>query len=300
MQKVASLFQFYFDGKMKTKWRVSPVFIIKLHIKDIAILEEIKYTLGVGKIRKYGTNSVQFVVESIKDLQIIVDHFDKYQLITAKVSDYLLFKQCFEIIKQGGHLTEEGILQLVGIKSSLNWGLSGKLKEAFQNVVPVNRPEYKYQGITDPNWVAGFTSGDGSFHILIRMPENTKGKVSVSLRYSINLNIRDTEVIKGLITYFKLYDTNVIKTTDSVETDNKYNNIYVLETTVGLQITKISDIVNTIIPFFEKYPIIGVKNLDFTDFKKAAIIIKNKEHLTPDGLNKILEIKSKMNRNRSW
>ena len=121
MQKVASLFQFYFDGKMKTKWRVSPVFIIKLHIKDIAILEEIKYTLGVGKIRKYGTNSVQFVVESIKDLQIIVDHFDKYQLITAKVSDYLLFKQCFEIIKQGGHLTEEGILQLVGIKSSLNW-----------------------------------------------------------------------------------------------------------------------------------------------------------------------------------
>ena len=73
-----------------------------------------------------------------------------------------------------------------------------------------------------------------------------------------------------------------------------------METTVGLQITKISDIVNTIIPFFEKYPIIGVKNLDFTYFKKAAIIIKNKEHLTPDGLNKILEIKSKMNRNRSW
>jgi hypothetical protein len=110
----------YFDSKMKTKWRVSPVFIIKLHIKDIAILEEIKYTLGVGKIRKYGTKSVQYVVESIKDLQVIVDHFDKYQLITAKVSDYLLFKQCFEIIKQGGHLTEEGILQLVGVKSSLN------------------------------------------------------------------------------------------------------------------------------------------------------------------------------------
>jgi hypothetical protein len=190
------------------------------------------------------------------------------------------------------------------------------LKEAFppEKVVSVNRPEYIFKGITDPNWVAGFTSGDGSFHILIRTPETTKGKVfpKVSLRYSINLNIRDTEVIKGLITYFKLYDTNppqplskvwregVIKITDNVETDDKYNNTYVLETTVGLQITKISDIVNTIVPFFEKYPIVGVKNLDFADFKKAAVIIKNKEHLTPDGLNKILEIKSKMNKNRPW
>ena len=76
--------------------------------------------------------------------------------------------------------------------------------------------------------------------------------------------------------------------------------MFILESTVGLQITKISDIVNTIIPFFEKYPIIGVKNLDFIDFKSAAFIIKNKEHLTSDGFNKILEIKSKMNQNRSW
>jgi hypothetical protein len=41
-------------------------------------------------------------------------------LISAKVSDYILFKQCFEMIKQGLHLTEEGLLKIVGIKSSLN------------------------------------------------------------------------------------------------------------------------------------------------------------------------------------
>jgi hypothetical protein len=33
------------DAKLKMKWRVSPVFNIKLHIKDFAILEEIKHTL---------------------------------------------------------------------------------------------------------------------------------------------------------------------------------------------------------------------------------------------------------------
>jgi hypothetical protein len=59
-------------------------------------------------------------VESFKDLQLIINHFDKYPLITAKVSDYLLFKQCFEIIKQREHLTVKGLLKIVGIKSSLN------------------------------------------------------------------------------------------------------------------------------------------------------------------------------------
>lgn len=108
----------------------------------------------VGKIRKSGQISVQYVVESIKELQVIVDHFYKYPLVSAKASDFLIFKQCFEIIKQREHLTEKGLLNLIGLKSSLNWGLS--LKEAFPNVTFVIRPEYDFNGIPDPYWVAGF------------------------------------------------------------------------------------------------------------------------------------------------
>jgi hypothetical protein len=107
---------------MKTNWRVNSAFLIKLHVKDILILEKIKNTLGVGTIRKTGINIVTYTVESFRELLVIIDHFDKYPLITCKVSDYLLFKQCFEIIKQKEHLTNEGILKLVNLKSSLNWG----------------------------------------------------------------------------------------------------------------------------------------------------------------------------------
>jgi hypothetical protein len=158
----------------------------------------------VGKIRTNGINSVQYVVESIKELKIIVDHFNKYPLVTEKASDYLIFKQCFEIIKQREHLTEKGLLKLISLKSSLNRGLSYKLTEAFSNVAFVSRPEYKFNGIPDPFWLAGFTSGDGSFHFNIRK-SNTNislSAVRVSLRFSINLNIRDAEVLKSLVTYF--------------------------------------------------------------------------------------------------
>lgn len=74
----------------------------------------------VGKIRTNGINSVQYIVESIQELQVIVNHFDNYPLVTEKASDYLIFRQCLEIIKQREHLTENGLLKLIGLKSSLN------------------------------------------------------------------------------------------------------------------------------------------------------------------------------------
>lgn len=69
-------------------------------MKDIKILEQIQNTLGVGSIRKTGINMVVYTVESFKDLQVIINHFDKYPLLTKKISDYLLFKESFEMIKQ--------------------------------------------------------------------------------------------------------------------------------------------------------------------------------------------------------
>jgi hypothetical protein len=63
-------------------------------------------------------------------------------------------------------------------------------------------------------------------------------------------------------------------------------------------ITKFSDIELKIIPFFKKYPLHGVKALDFADFYTAGEIIKVKEHLTNEGLVKIEKIKSGININR--
>jgi len=42
----------YKDDNSKMKWRVTPNFSIDIDIKDIAILENIKDTFGVGKVEK--------------------------------------------------------------------------------------------------------------------------------------------------------------------------------------------------------------------------------------------------------
>lgn len=58
-------------------------------------------------------------------------------------------------------------------------------------------------------------------------------------------------------------------------------------------VTKIDHIILHIIPFFDKYPIIGSKCLNYLNLCKAANIIKNKEHLNIDGkgLEQILQLK---------
>ena len=273
------------NAKLKTKWRVRPVFSITLHIKDLSLLEFIKKSLGVGNISKSGEKAVMFAVDSIKEIHVIINHFDKYSLVTQKLSDYLIFKQCFEIIKQNKHLTERGLLEIIGLKSNLNLGLSAKIKETFPSVIKVNRQNYKFKGIPDPLWVSGFICGEGSFQIIIRNSNN-----EVFARFSIHLHIRDLEVLKGLSNYFKTYST--------VFTEKK---VTILEKSAQLQISKFSDIDNIIIPFFNQYPILGMKSLDFIDFKKACHILKTKKHLnSPSIFNKIIKIKSGMNLNRKW
>ena len=46
-------------------------------------------------------------------------------------------------------------------------------------------------------------------------------------------------------------------------------------------------------------PVLGVKSLDFLDFKKIAIHVKSKNHLTIEGLNEIKKIVEGMNLRRA-
>ena len=67
------------------------------------------------------------------------------------------------------------------------------------------------------------------------------------------------------------------------------------QSAVYFVVTNFQDIYEKIIPLFDKYPIKGVKALDYSDFKKIANLVQNKEHLTEEGLFKIQSIKLNMN-----
>ena len=75
---------------------------------------------GVGSIYNQGPQSIQFRVVSINELLMIINHFDKYPLITQKQADYLLFREAFFVIQRKEHLTEDGLQAIVNLRATLN------------------------------------------------------------------------------------------------------------------------------------------------------------------------------------
>ena len=284
----------YKDARSKLKWRVSAYFSIHIHEKDLLLLELIQRTLGVGIVRKNNENTVLFRVNNIKELQIIINHFKNYPLVSSKYLDFLLFEQCLELIKDKAHLTEKGLLRIVSLKANLNKGLSRELLEVFPNIEILDRLEYKFKGIPDPTWVSGFVTGDSTFSVSIEKGTTKLGK-RVRLIFGTYLHIREKDLLIGISKYFSsLYlDSNEAYKEISVHCNESKN-------TALLQIKSISDINKKVIPFFTEYPILGIKSLDFEDFKIVAELVKNKEHLKIDGLSKIMKIVDKMNLDREW
>ena len=107
-------------------------------------------------------------------MQIIISHFDQFPLITEKQADYVLWKSAYDIIQNKEHLSKEGLHKILAIRASLNKGLTPELKAAFPHVIPIERSLAINKTIKDPNWLAGFTSGEGCFYIRVFKSNTTK------------------------------------------------------------------------------------------------------------------------------
>lgn len=270
------------------KYQVSLRFEIDLHSRDIELLSNIQsFFNGVGTLTPSKNSSlVKFVVRNFDDIyNIIIPHYNKYPLLTQKQADFLLFKKIALLMNDKEHLTPEGLLKIVAIKASINLGLSEKLSSIFL-VEPYKRPEIKTLSIPDPNWITGFAEGDSSFFVNLYKTKETKTNFKLQLMFRISQHIRDIELLNLIISYFN---------SGIIILDNRTTRTNI---TANYTITKFNDIYTILIPFFKKYPLMGIKQLDFIDFCKVAELMNKNEHKTLEGINKIIKIKENMNSNR--
>jgi len=261
-------------------WRVQLFFQINLHVKDRALLEMIRDYLGVGKIHNSGENIIQYRIQTSDELAVLIKHLDAYPLMTQKRVDYILFKEGYELVIKKAHLTKEGLLKIVSLRASLNSGLSEQLKDAFTEVIPVTRfTDFSVTNNLNCNWLSGFASAESCFLVGITKSNLCRAGYQVYLTFIITQHIRDELLMKGLKEFFG------------------YGRLSRKRDVYEFQVSKFSD-VEKIIAFFEKYPILGEKAKDFNDFSIVAQLMKNKVHLTEEGVAQIRKIKEGMNRGR--
>jgi LAGLIDADG DNA endonuclease family protein len=273
------------DNEYKLGWQIGAEFQIQLHKRDLNLLLQLQdFFSGIGSINISKTRqSVTYSVKSIKNIiTIIIPHFLKYKLLTQKAADFILFNKIVRLINAKAHLTKEGLHQIINIKASLNLGMSENLKSYFTKITPIERPIIKTTNIPDPQWLAGFVSGEGCFDVNLKKSKTHKVGHQVILRISIKQHERDKNLMELITKYLNS------------------GNIYRLDKRpmVSLTIVKYSDITNLIIPFFKKYPVLGIKQNDFSDWCKVAKLMNDGSHLTIEGLNLIRTIKEGMNKGR--
>jgi len=118
---------------------------------------------------------------------------------------------------------------------------------------------------------------------MIKKSDTVKIGFQVQLRFQLTQHLKDklrVELMKTISDYLNC------------------GSIYINREAVDFHVVKLQDL-NTILTLFNKYPIEGIKYLDYLDFVKAVELLNNKAHLTEDGLKELKTLKDNMNKGRS-
>ncbi len=127
-------------------------------------------------------------------------------------------------------------------------------------------------------WVVGFVDGEGCFHIGINKNQTMKLGFQVLPEFTVVQHEVDVQVLHGLKDYF---GCGVVRKNHG--------------TRMCYRVRGQANLIQKIIPFFEKHQLKTRKRVDFAKFRKVVRLIENGEHLQPEGLEKICQIKETMN-----
>lgn len=99
-----------------------------MHIRDIELLLSFSEYLGnIGYVRAdHNRNQAVFNVSSIQELVMVINHFNRYPLVTSKFLAFYTFKLIHNIIITKQHLSVSGFVLVCSYINILNKPLSPK------------------------------------------------------------------------------------------------------------------------------------------------------------------------------
>src|SRR5580658_3974111 len=139
-------------------------------------------------------------------------------------------------------------------------------------------------------WIVGFVDGEGCFSIhIVRQPQRATRRgyrtgFQVAHQFVVTQGAKSVECLRMMQQYFDVGRLHCNR-----RYDNHKEHLY------QFVVSKRSDLLRTIIPFFQKYPLRTAKLLDFEKFVRCMQMIETNAHLTARGLLEIVEIIQTMN-----
>src|SRR3989344_7342306 len=147
-------------------------------------------------------------------------------------------------------------------------------------------------------WIVGFVDGEGCFSInFLRQPDR-KEKTRTRRGYKTGYQVfHEFAVTQGMSSKKALESIRDFFGVGGLYLNTRYDNHN--EHLYRYVVRKRADLLNTIIPFFERHELRTAKRGNFKKFVKCAHAMEQKKHLTTKGLISIARIASTMNRKKN-
>jgi len=240
---------------------------------------------GVGKIHKIKNKGhAVYTISSINELEeVVIAHFLNYPLLIVKRITFLLFKEIVHLMYNKNHLTLDGAQYITNVIASRNKGRTNKFLDKFPDIVPIILPKVNPLDISyiSTDWFVGFTDAEGCFFINIR-PNRKKTGYWALAGFSLVQHNRDILLFKLLKEFLG----------GGFIVEERNRNVVRGES--------LSFMLEVIIPLFDNNPLQSSKLKDYLSFCSACQLIKDKFHLTKEGMAKIKHFKDNMNTRRIY
>ncbi len=141
------------------------------------------------------------------------------------------------------------------------------------------RAAYEDRVPLDPWFVSGLTEGEGCFCIALALRKKLRTGLEVRPSFSLSLNEKDLELLRDLQTFFGCGWIRESKT----------------DRTFKYEARSVGDLLDPVIPHFERYPLRGNKAKSFAAFANVCRMIEQGDHLRRDGVREIIDIAYEMN-----
>jgi len=123
----------------------------------------------------------------------------------------------------------------------------------------------------DPWFITGLFDAESSFVVTILKNSRYKTGWNVQARVQIKMHEKDRVLIQSIPKFFRARGYV-----------SKLNNT----STVEFRVSTLKDLVDVILPYFDKYPLITKKHSDYLLFKEIVLLMLNKEHNNLEGIQK--------------
>lgn len=134
-------------------------------------------------------------------------------------------------------------------------------------------------------WVVGFVDGEGCFSISVVRNATCRSGWQVQPEFSVTQAAPSRPALELLREVFGC--GTII---ENARTDNHRHPL------LRFSVKRRSELVTTVVPFFEEHPLITAKQLDFERFRTVLLMMEAGRHLSDEGLRVIASITESMNR----